>query len=97
MIAHPSGVFPHQAATTQNEETFEFDDNISDFLYQSLKPTINSCETYDLSRLTYDFNSKRSFLLLHINMSSLQAHIDELNDLLLLSQKPVLILALKLI
>ena len=52
MIAHPSGVFPHQAATTQNEETFEFDDNISDFLYQSLKPTIKSCETYDLSRLT---------------------------------------------
>ena len=47
--------------------------------------------------LTYDFNSKRSFLLLHINMSSLQAHIDELNDLLLLSQKPVLILTLKLI
>ena len=83
MIARPSDVFPHQAATAENEETFEFDDNISDFLHQLLKSNFKSCKTYDLSRLTYDFNSKRSFLLLHINMSFLQAHLDELNDLFL--------------
>ena len=92
MIAHPSGVLPHQAATAENEESFEFDDNISDFLYQSLKSYIKSCETYDLSRLTYDFNNKRSFLLLHINISSLQTHIDELNDLLLNFTSPPSIL-----
>ena len=75
--------FPNQAATAKNEKAFDIDDNTSEFLYKSLISNVKSCKPYDFSRLTYDFNSKRSFLLLHINISSLQDHIDELNDLFL--------------
>ena len=50
---------------------------------QSSQSNIKNCEIFDLSEQKYDFNDKSSHLFLHVNISSLQAHMDELNELLL--------------
>ena len=79
MTAIANGDLLCQAGTLNDKTAFDVD-NISNFLSQS---NIKNCEIFDLSKQKYDFNDKSSHLFLHVNISSLQAHMDELNELLL--------------
>ena len=53
------------------------------FCLKSPQSNIKNCEIFDLSKQKFDFNDKSSHLFLYVNISSLQAHLDELNELLL--------------
>ena len=82
MTAIANGDLLCQAGTLNDKTAFDVD-NISNFLSQSSQSNIKNCEIFDLSEQKYDFNDKSSHLFLHVNISSLQAHMDELNELLL--------------
>ena len=71
-----------QAGTLNDKTAFDVD-NISNFWSQSPQSNIKNCKIFDLSKQKFDFNDKSSHLILHTNISSLQAHSDELNELLL--------------
>ena len=82
-----------QAGTLRDETAFNID-NISNVLSQSPQSNIKkNCEVFDLSKQKFDFNDKSLHLFLHDNVSSLQAHLDELNELLLnITNRPSIIL-----
>ena len=63
-------------------------DNLSETIFQSFDSNINSCEYFNLTDATYDFDNKSSYLFIHLNISSLQAHFDELNNFLLRFTNP---------
>ena len=81
MTAIAKGDLLCQAGTLIDKTTFDVD-NISNFLSQSPQSNIKNCEVFDLSKQKFDFNDKNSHLFFHVNISSLQAHLDELNELL---------------
>ena len=67
--------------------------NLTDFISGSFRSNINPCDYFDVSRLNNIAVKDSCQLFLHINISSLQAHFDELLDLLSqLDQLPCLIL-----
>ena len=55
-------------------------------MYQVLN--IKPCETYDLSQKTFIFDNNSSYLFIHLNIASLQAHFDDLNEFLLKFSNP---------
>ena len=82
MTAIANGDLSCQASTLCDETAFDVD-NISNFLFQSPQSNVKHSEIFDLSKQKLDFNGKSSHLFLHVNISSLQAHLVELNELLL--------------
>ena len=57
--------------------------NLPDVLFQFFKNNIKTCETYDLSQKTFIFDNNLSFISIHLNIASLQAHFDDLNEFFL--------------
>ena len=58
------------------------------FLSHLPQSNIQNCKIFDLSKQKFDFNDKSSHLFLHVNISSQQAHSDELNESLLTITNP---------
>ena len=58
------------------------------FLSHLPQSIIQNCKIFDLSKQKFDFNDKSSHLFLHVNISSQQAHSDELNESLLTITNP---------
>ena len=56
--------------------------NLTDFISNSLSSNVNSCDYFDLSRLNNITKKDPCHLFLHLNISSLQAHFDNLFDFL---------------
>ena len=82
MTAIANGDLLCQAGTLIDKTAFDAD-NISNFLSYSSQPSIKNCAIFDLRKQKIDFNDKSSPWSLHVNISSLQADLDELNELLL--------------
>ena len=82
MTAIANGDLLCRAGTLNDKTAFDVD-NISNFLSQSPQSNIKNCEIFDLNKQKFDFSDKSSHLFLHVNISSLQAHLDEINELLL--------------
>ena len=78
MFAGRICVFNSQAVTFKNEQIL-CDNNLSDSLYHSCNVNLHSCEAINLCDQAYDFKNMTSYLLVHRNISSLQAHLDEFN------------------
>ena len=87
MTAIANGELLCQAGTLNDKTVFDVD-SISNFLSQSAQCNIKNCEIFDLSEQKFDFNDKSSHLFMHVNISFLQAHLDELNELLLNTTNP---------
>ena len=56
--------------------------NLTDFISNSLTSNVNPCDYFDLSRLNNSTKKDSCYLFLHLNISSLQAHFDDLFDFL---------------
>ena len=71
-----------QAVTIKHVEIDLEQDNLRDTLHFPLFANINPCEYHNLLNedLRYEFHN--TFLVLHLRISSLQAHFDELNEFL---------------
>ena len=54
--------------------------NLTDFISNSLSSNVNPCDYFDLSRLNNSTKKDYCHLFLHLNISSLQAHFDDLFD-----------------
>ena len=81
-----------QAATTLEDVAPNFE-NLPDILFQSFQSNLSSCIIHDLSSQKFLYDKNISHLIIHLNISSLQAHFDELNEFLLnFSSPPSLIL-----
>ena len=67
--------------------------NLTDFISNSLSSNVNPCDYFELTRLNNSIKKDSCHLFLHLNISSLQAHFDDLFDFLSrLDQPPVLCL-----
>ena len=81
--------FPCHAAIHYDVSPVDLDEsNLPDVLFQSLKNNIKPGETYDLSQKTFIFDNNTSYLFIHLNIASLQAHFDGLNEFLLKFSNP---------
>ena len=56
--------------------------NLNDNLFSRLTDNVHDCEYFDFSNLPSKFYSANSLLVLHINIPSLQKHVDELHELI---------------
>jgi len=66
-----------QAANSANDVEID-KNNLTNVLFQSFSDNIKPCEMYNnLGEQTFDFYAS-SYLFLHLNICSLQAHFDEL-------------------
>ena len=68
-----------------DSEAFTIDlnqQNLTDFISNSLSSNVNLCDYFDLSRLNNITKKDSCHLFLHLNISSLQAHFDDLFDFL---------------
>ena len=57
--------------------------NLPELLFHSLNNKVKPCKTYNFDNQALPFDSPFSLFILHLNISSLQAHFDELNEFLL--------------
>ena len=57
--------------------------NLPELLFHSLNNKIKPCKSYNFNNQALPFDSPSSLFILHLNISSLQAHFDELNEFLL--------------
>ena len=53
--------------------------NLTDPLFESFSAKIKPCNMFDLNLHVYDFDSNASFLIIHLNICSLQAYFDDFN------------------
>ena len=84
-----SATFACHAATYYDVTPVDLDEsNLPDVLFQSLENNIKPCETHDFSQKTNIFDNSSSFLFIHLNIASVQAHFDDLNKLLLKFSNP---------
>ena len=67
-----------QAATLDNNLSHK-PFNLTDPLFESFSAKIKPCNMFDLNLHVYDFDSNASFLIIHLNICSLQAHFDDFN------------------
>ena len=67
-----------QAVTIEHVEIDLEQDNLPDALHSSLFANINPCEYHNLLNEDLGYEFHNTFLVLHLNISSLQAHFDEL-------------------
>ena len=81
------------AGTVQNDVALDHSE-LADTLFHSLNENIDQCEYFALDDHDYCFGSNSSFLCVHLNISSLQAHFDELKELLFKFPIPPSIIAL---
>ena len=58
-------------------------ENFTDHIFNTISINLKSCNSYDLQNLNLTPKSKTLHFLFHLNISSLQAHFDKLNDLFL--------------
>ena len=70
-----------QAATSDDQVIID-QNNFSDELFRSFRSNIKPCETYYLSDKLFSFDNVNTSLIIHINISSLQLHFEELKDFL---------------
>ena len=71
-----------QAVTIEHVEIDHEQGNLPDALHSSLFANINPCEYHDLLKEDLHYEFHNTFLVLHLNISSLQAHFDEVNEFL---------------
>ena len=84
-----STALPCHAATHYDINPIDLNEsNLPDVLFQSLKNNTKPCETYDLSRKAFIFDNNSWYLFIHLNIASLQAHFDDLNEFLLKFSNP---------
>ena len=69
-----------QAATQEDEAEINHN-NLPETLFHHLHGNIKPCEVYNLEKQTLDFD-KRSYSIIHINISILQSYFDELKEFL---------------
>ena len=87
--------FPCHAATHYDVSPVDLDkSNLPDVLFQSLKNNIKPCETYDLHQKKFNFENNSLYLFIHLNIASLQAHFDDLNEFLLKFSNPPFVIFL---
>ena len=65
------------AATLKFEVKIDQNNN-SDFIFQSFQNNNKPCNSFDLCNASSCYNNTSSFLVVYLNISSLQAHFDEL-------------------
>ena len=66
--------------------------NLPELLFHSLNNKVKPCKSYSFDNQALPFDSPSFLFLLHLNISSLQAHFDELNEFLLdLPNSPAII------
>lgn len=84
MAASCCGDSSCRAATSDNEPEFSIinENNLPDRLFQSLQANISPCNMYDFENNKFYFDNISSHLIIHLNISSLQAHFDELHEFL---------------
>ena len=68
--------------------------NLPELLFHSLNNKVKPCKTYNFDNQALPFDSPSSLFILHLNISSLQAHFDELNEFLLNFPNPPAIIFL---
>ena len=68
--------------------------NISDFIFQSFQNNNKPCNSFDFCNASFCYNNTSSSLVVHLNISSLQAHFDELIEFLHCFSNPPSILLL---
>jgi len=86
-----------QAATPSTETANAVDqNNFAEILFKLLQKNHKSCQSYELSKQQFYFNNILSHLIIHLNISSLQAHFDELLELLSCFPNPPIIIFLSL-
>ena len=56
--------------------------NLPVLLFHSLNNKVKPCKSYNFDNQALPFDSPSSLFILHLNISSLQAHFDELNEFL---------------
>ena len=84
-----STAFPCHAASHYDVNPVDLNEsNLPDVLFQSLKNNIKPCETYNLSQRAFVFDNNSSYLFIHLNIASLQAHFNDLNEFLLKFSNP---------
>ena len=71
-----------QAVTIKHVEIDLEQDNLPDTLHFPLFANINPCEYHNLLNEDLHYEFHNTFLVLHLRISSLQAHFDELNEFL---------------
>ena len=81
MLGLSSHDFNTQADTVQNDVALDRSE-LTDTLFHSLNENIKQCEYFALDNNDYCFDSNSSILCIHLNISSVQAHFDELKELL---------------
>ena len=80
MSAEPSAcVFSSSQPDTSEDINHN---SLPDMLSDSLQTNIKACNYYDIFKLNTTLNDSSHFFI-HLNISSLQSHFDELYDLLL--------------
>ena len=62
--------------------------NLPELLFHSLINKVKPCKSYNFDNQALPFDSPSSLFILHLNISSLQAHFDGLNEFLLNFSKP---------
>ena len=81
------------AATSEFEVKID-QNNISDFIFQSFQNNNKPCNSFDLCNASFCYNNTSSSLVVHLKISSLQAHFDELIEFLHCFSNPSSILLL---
>ena len=81
-----------QAANPENASEID-QNNLPDILFQSLSD-IKPCEVFNLDAKAFDINNRSSHFFLQLNISSLQYHFEELNELLCNFSNPRVIIFL---
>ena len=76
-----------QAATSDDQVIID-QNNFSDELFRSFQSNIKPCETYYLSDKLFSFDNVNFSLIIHIDISSLYLHFEELKDFLDCLQYP---------
>ena len=69
-----------QAATPENHFEIESTENLTDHMFNTIPTNLKSCNSYNLQNLNLTPKCKTTHFLFHLNISSLQAHFDELNE-----------------
>ena len=89
-------VSPDCKDTLAAASKFEVNDqnNISDFIFQTFQINNKSYNSFDLCNSSFCYNDTSSSLLVHLNISLLQAHFDELIGFLYCFSNPPSILFL---
>ena len=72
---------PSGQAASPSKQADPDNDNLPDILYQSLHTNVTPCRTHDLDDQQF-VNNDSSHFIIHLNISSLRAHFDELKEFL---------------